>query len=143
MPPPQARALAVAFGEDDGPAVEPFLVGVATLSLLTTAAEESLVLCVVDDAHWLDAASAAALLFCARRLGADRVAMAFGARDGAGVTFEAPGLTELTLTGLDIEQSRELLAQRLGQRAGGRGRPATRRVRHVATRWRSSSCRES
>jgi DNA-binding CsgD family transcriptional regulator/Tfp pilus assembly protein PilF len=91
-------------------------VGVATLSLLTSAAEEGLVLCVVDDAHWLDAASAAALLFCARRLGADRVAMAFGARDGAAAAFEAPGLTELTLTGLDTEQSRELLAQRLGSK---------------------------
>ena len=54
---------AVAFGEEDGPGVEPFLVGIATLSLLTAAAEESLVLCVVDDAHWLDPASADALLF--------------------------------------------------------------------------------
>ena len=69
LPGPQARALRVAFGEDDGPSVEPFLVGVATLSLLTAAAEENLVLCVVDDAHWLDPATAGALLFCARRLG--------------------------------------------------------------------------
>lgn len=114
LPPTQAHALAVALGEDDGPGVEPFLVGVATLSLLTSAAEENLILCIVDDAHWLDAASAAALLFCARRLGADRVAMAFGARDGAAAAFEAPGLTELAVTGLDTEQSRELLAQRLG-----------------------------
>ena len=74
LPAPQARALGVAFGEDDGPGVEPFLVAVATLSLLTAAAEEDLVLCVVDDAHWLDPASAEALLFCARRLGADRAA---------------------------------------------------------------------
>ena len=82
LPAPQARALRVAFGEEDGPSVEPFLVGVATLSLLTAAAEESLVLCVVDDAHWLDPATAGALLFCARRLGADRVAMVFATRDG-------------------------------------------------------------
>ena len=114
LPPPQARALAVAFGEDDGPAVEPFLVGVATLSLLTAAAEESLVLCVVDDAHWLDPASTGALLFCARRLGADRVVMVFAARDGAAAAFEAPGLAEVVLTGLDVEASRALLAARPG-----------------------------
>jgi len=113
---PQARALRVAFGEDDGPPVEPFLVGVATLSLLTAAAEESLVLCVIDDAHWLDPASAGALLFSARRLGADRVAMVFAARDGAAAVFEAPGLAGITLGGLDVEAARALLATRL---AGG------------------------
>ncbi|MGD9958999.1 AAA family ATPase [Nocardioides sp.] len=114
LPPPQARALRVALGEEDGPSVEPFLVGVAALSLLTAAAEESLVLCVVDDAHWLDPASAEALLFCARRLGADRVAMVFAARDDAAAVFEAPGLAELVLTGLDAEESRALLTARLG-----------------------------
>jgi DNA-binding CsgD family transcriptional regulator/tetratricopeptide (TPR) repeat protein len=113
LPAPQARALRVAFGEDDGPAVEPFLVGVATLSLLTAAAEESLVLCIVDDAHWLDPASAGALLFCARRLGADRVVMVFAARDGAAAVFEAPGLVDLPITGLDVEAARALLATRL------------------------------
>jgi DNA-binding CsgD family transcriptional regulator/tetratricopeptide (TPR) repeat protein len=115
LPPPQARALAVALGDDDGPAVEPFLVGVATLSILTAAAEESLVVCVVDDAHWLDAASASALLFSARRLGADRVVMVFAARDGAAATFDAPGLAELTLAGLDAEESRGLIAGVLGR----------------------------
>ena len=73
LPAPQARALGVAFGEQDGPSVEPFLLGIATLTMLTAAAEEQLVLCVVDDAHWLDPATADALLFCARRIGADRV----------------------------------------------------------------------
>jgi hypothetical protein len=68
LPVPQARALRVAFGLDDGPPVEPFLVGVATLSALTdAAAEDGPVLCVVDDAQWLDPASSAALLFTARR----------------------------------------------------------------------------
>jgi DNA-binding CsgD family transcriptional regulator len=112
---PQARALRVAFGEEEGPAVEPFLVGVATLSLLTTAAEQNLVLCVVDDAHWLDPASAGALLFSARRLGADRVAMVFGARDGSGTNFDPQGLAEMTLTGLDADASRALLAERLDE----------------------------
>ena len=113
LPAPQARALRVAFGEDDGPSVEPFLVGVATLSLLTAAAEENLVLCVVDDAHWLDPASAGALLFCARRLGADRVVMVLAARDGAVASFEAPGLAEITLAGLEADAARDLLATRL------------------------------
>jgi DNA-binding CsgD family transcriptional regulator/tetratricopeptide (TPR) repeat protein len=113
LPGPQARALRVAFGEEDGPTVEPFLVGVATLSLLAAAAEESLVLCVVDDAHWLDPASAGALLFCARRFGADRVMMVLAARDGAAAAFEAPGLAEITLAGLDVEAARALLSTRM------------------------------
>ena len=119
LPVPQARALRVAFGEDDGPSVEPFLVGVATLSVLTAAAEESLVVCLLDDAHWWDHASADALLFCARRLGADRVAMVFAARDGSGERFEAPGVDELALTGLGPEASRALLAARLGSEPAG------------------------
>jgi DNA-binding CsgD family transcriptional regulator len=114
LPTPQARALKVAFGEDEGSSVEPFLVGVATLSLLTAAGEEALVLCVVDDAHWLDAASADALLFCARRLGADRVAMVFAARDGAGERFEATGVDEHLLVGLGSEAARTLVADRWG-----------------------------
>ena len=69
LPGPQARALRVAFGEEDGPSIEPFLVAVATFSMLTAAAEEGTVLCVVDDAHWLDSASTDALLFATRRAG--------------------------------------------------------------------------
>jgi DNA-binding CsgD family transcriptional regulator/tetratricopeptide (TPR) repeat protein len=118
LPDPQARALRVAFGEEEGASVEPFLVGVATLSLLTTAAEENLVLCVVDDAHWLDAATAGALLFCAHRLGADRVALVFAARDGAWGTFDPQGLRELVVTGLDADASRTLLQTQLGARLG-------------------------
>jgi DNA-binding CsgD family transcriptional regulator/tetratricopeptide (TPR) repeat protein len=118
LPEPQARALRVAFGEAEGAAVEPFLVGVATLSILTAAAEESPVLCVVDDAHWLDAATAGALLFCAHRLGADRVALVFAARDGAWGTFDPQGLPELVLAGLDPDASRSLLRARLGAATG-------------------------
>ena len=97
------------FGEVDGPGVEPFLVGVATLSLLTAAAEDDLVVCVVDDAHWLDPASAEAVLFCARRLGADRAAMVFAAREGTEAAFDTHGLPQLTLTGLDRESALALL----------------------------------
>lgn len=118
LPEPQARALRVAFGEEEGDSVEPFLVGVATLSLLTVAAEENLVLCIVDDAHWLDAATAGALLFCAHRLGADRVALVFAARSGAWGSFDPQGLRELDVTGLDNEASRTLLHGRLGDAPG-------------------------
>ena len=114
LPAPQARALRVAFGEEDGPTVEPFLVAIATLSLLTAAAEEQPVLCLVDDAHWLDPATADALLFCARRVDADRVLMVFAARDGAERPFRPEGVDELVLTGLDPAAARTLLDARLG-----------------------------
>ena len=114
LPSPQARALAVAFGEEDGPSIDPFMVSVATLSMLTAAAEESTVLCVVEDAHWLDSATTNALLFCARRLGADRMLMVFSARDGAATAFRPDGIGELQLAALDPAGARELLRQRLG-----------------------------
>ena len=114
LPEPQARALRVAFAEEDGPSVEPFLVAIATLSLLTVAAEEGLVVCAVEDAHWLDPATADALLFCARRIAADRVLMVFSARDVAERPFQPEGLPEMVLTGLDPEAARALLDERLG-----------------------------
>lgn len=117
LPAPQARALRVAFGLEDGPTVEPFLVGVATLSVLTDAAEpDQPLLCVVDDAHWLDSASADALLFAARQLAADPVAMVFAARTGdtAGRAFAAPGLPVLEVRGLDDTAARQLLDERGG-----------------------------
>ena len=114
LPGPQAKALGVAFGEEDGPSIEPFLVAVATLSMLTAAAEESTVLCVVEDAHWLDPATADVLLFCARRLGADRVLLVFSARDGAVTSFRPDGIGELRLARLDPVAAGHLLDQRLG-----------------------------
>src|SRR4051794_19496904 len=114
VPDPQARALRVAFGTEDGDTVEPFLVGAATLSLLGEMAEECPVLCVVDDAHWLDDASADALLFAARRFDADRVAVVFAARDGDVRSFTAPGIDSLVLQGLDPVAVRALLAQHAG-----------------------------
>ena len=115
LPVPQARTLRVAFGLDDGPPVEPFLVGVATLSALTDVApEDGPVLCVVDDAQWLDPASAAALLFAARRLAADPVVMVFAARYTAGDAdaFRPQGLPVLELGGLDDGAARRLLIER-------------------------------
>jgi GTPase SAR1 family protein len=124
LPVPQARALRVAFGQEEGSSVEPFLVGVATLSALTEAAEDGPVLCVVDDAQWLDTASAGALLFAARQLQADPVAIVFAARDtrtsrgtgngiGAG-SFNPDGLPVMRLGGLDDDAARRLLFERAG-----------------------------
>jgi DNA-binding CsgD family transcriptional regulator len=110
LPGPQAHALRVAFGEETGTA-EPFLVAVATLSVLTEAAEEQPVVCVVDDAHWLDAASADALLFATRRLEADPVVMLFAARDTDDRTFAPDGVPALRLSGLDAASVRALLAE--------------------------------
>jgi DNA-binding CsgD family transcriptional regulator len=118
LPAPQSRALRIAFGVKDGFTVEPFLVGVATLSVLTEAAELGVpLLCVVDDAQWLDSASADALLFAARQLSADPVAMVFAARTGeSGVApFTPTGLPVLQLGGLDDETARRLLDEGSGR----------------------------
>jgi DNA-binding CsgD family transcriptional regulator len=114
LPGPQARALRGAFGEREGSAVDRFVVFVATLSLLSEAAEERPIITVVDDAQWLDAASAEALLFAARRLLADRVALVFGAREGDVRTFHGDGLPELVLGGLDAASAAALLTERAG-----------------------------
>jgi hypothetical protein len=121
LPAPQARALRVAFGQEEsgGVPVEPFLVGVATLSVLTEAANDRPLLCVVDDAQWLDAASANALLFAARQLKADAVAIVFASRVGDGETsmFRPDALPVLHLGGLEPAAARRLLLeQRLGER---------------------------
>src|SRR5499427_5387082 len=114
LPVPQARALRGAFGEQEGSVADRLVVFVATLSLLSEAAEERPVIAVVDDAQWLDSASAEALLFVARRLLADRVALVFGAREGDVRTFHGDGLPELVLGGLDEASAGALLTERAG-----------------------------
>jgi predicted ATPase len=80
LPGPQREALATAFGLSSGSAPDRFLVGLATLSLLADVAEEHPLLCLVDDAQWLDHASAQVLGLVARRLAAESVGLVFGAR---------------------------------------------------------------
>jgi DNA-binding CsgD family transcriptional regulator len=80
LPGPQRDALGVAFGLRSGPAPNPFLVGLATLGLLSEVAEEQPLMCVVDDAQWLDRASARVLAFVARRLLAEKIALVFATR---------------------------------------------------------------
>jgi len=109
LPPPQAQALRGAFGLAGTPGADRFLIGLAALSLLSELAGDGALLCVVDDAHWLDRASADALLFAARRLESEGVVLLASAREDG---FEAPGLPELPLGRLDREASRALLAER-------------------------------
>jgi DNA-binding CsgD family transcriptional regulator len=101
LPDPQASALRGALGLGAGGSDDRFLVSLAILSLLAEAAERQPILCLIDDAQWLDDATADALLFVARRLEAEGIVMLFAAREGELRRFEAPGLPELRLGGLD------------------------------------------
>ncbi|HEY2435694.1 MAG TPA: AAA family ATPase, partial [Solirubrobacteraceae bacterium] len=97
VPAPQRQALEIVFGLSGGAAPDRFLVGLAVLSLLSEAAEESPLLCVVDDAQWLDQASARTLAFAARRLLAERVGMVFGSREPGEELRHVPDLEVLGL----------------------------------------------
>jgi DNA-binding CsgD family transcriptional regulator len=114
LPAVQADALCVAFGEREGNIPDRFTVFVAALSLFAEAAEDRPVLVVVDDAQWLDPASAEALLFIARRLESDRIAAMFGARDEDVLRFEAPGISAVTLDPLDVASATDLLTASIG-----------------------------
>jgi DNA-binding CsgD family transcriptional regulator/tetratricopeptide (TPR) repeat protein len=107
LPNPQRQAVEIAYGLSAGGAPDRFLVGLAVLSLLSDAADERPILCVVDDAQWLDRASALTLAFVARRLLAERVGVVFAARvPGA----ELAHLPELEVCGLPSADARALLS---------------------------------
>ena len=109
LPEPQQGALRVALGRTCGVAPDRFLVALATLSLLAEVAAERPLLCFVEDAQWLDAASAQVLGFVARRLLAESVAVVFALRDPT-EERELASLPQLTLAGLPDDDARALLA---------------------------------
>jgi DNA-binding CsgD family transcriptional regulator/tetratricopeptide (TPR) repeat protein len=113
LPGPQRAALETAFGLAEGSAPDRFLVGLAMLSLLSAVAEERPVLCVVDDAQWLDRSSAQVMAFVSRRLLAESVLMLFGMRE-LGEEFRA--LPELVVEGLGDADARALLSSVVGGR---------------------------
>lgn len=107
LPPPQREALEVAFGYGTGPAPDRFLVGLAVLSLMAAASAERPLLCIVDDAQWLDQVSVQTLAFVARRLLAEQIAMVFAVRNGYPDVLA--GLPDRTVSVLSDTAARELL----------------------------------
>ena len=109
LPAPQRAALEAVFGVAARPALDRFLVGLATLTLLADAAEAQPVLCVVDDAQWLDRVSLQMLAFVCRRLLAERVGVLFGLRTGEDVGQVLEGFPQLDMGPLAEDAGRELL----------------------------------
>jgi DNA-binding CsgD family transcriptional regulator len=106
LPVPQRDALLTTFGLHPAPAPDRFLVGLAVLSLVSEVADERPLVCVVDDAQWLDRASAQCVAFVARRLQAESVVMLFAAREQSDLFT---GLPELVVEGLRAADARSLL----------------------------------
>ena len=125
LPARQREALEAAFGLAGAQGSGPFLAGLAALTLLTDAAEQQPVLCVVDDAQWLDRASLEVLAFVSRRLLADRVGMVFATRTGEERAAALNGFAELLVEPLPSEAGRELLELAAGGRVS---ETASRRV---------------
>jgi len=112
LPAPQRDALATVLGLASGPVPDRLMVGLATLSLLAETAERGPLACLIDDAQWLDHASAQVLAFVARRLLAERVALVCAARTPAGDEF-LTGAESLYVTGLGESDARTLLLTRV------------------------------
>ena len=138
LPEPQRDALGVAFGLRAGEAPDRFLVGLAVLSLLADAAEEQPLLCVVDDAQWLDRASAQALVFVARRLLAESVALVLVTREPS---EELTGFQKLVVEGLHDRDARALLRSAVRVPLDDSGCVSGSSLRRAATHWRCWSSR--
>ena len=110
LPTHQARALGTALALEDGPVPGRIVVSAATLTLLAAAADDRPLLCVVDDAQWLDHASAETLVFAARRLHSEGVVVLFAAREPEKAFFSAAGVEELRVRGLSSTEAKVLLA---------------------------------
>jgi len=119
LPETQATALAGALGLKTSVGSDRLLVSAGVLSLLAAAADDGPLVCLIDDAQFLDVASAEALVFSARRFVAEPVAMLFAAREGTARVFAAPGLPELVVEGVGAEAA----AQILGASAPGASDP--------------------
>jgi len=110
IPEPQATALAGALALGPAGARDRFAIGAATLSLLSASAEEGPLALLVDDAHWLDRSSAETLLFAARRLLADPIALVLTVREGQPSLLDGADLRTLRVAGLDRSDAAELLS---------------------------------
>jgi hypothetical protein len=117
LPAPQRDALLTTFGMRDGAVPDRFFVGLAALSLLSEVADERPLLCVIDDAQWLDRASAQALSFVARRLQAESIVLLFAAREPI---HDLAGMPELVVGGLRDADARMLLASAIPGRLDNR-----------------------
>ena len=121
LPDPQREAVGTAFGLSAGEAPDLFLVGLAVLGLMSDVAADGPLVCIVDDAQWLDRASARVLAFVARRLQAESVALVFSVREPA-EERELRGLPELPVEGLSDGDSRALLESAVPGRLDARVR---------------------
>jgi DNA-binding CsgD family transcriptional regulator len=130
LPEPQRLALGTALGLVDGPSGSPFFIGLAALTVLAEAAQDRPLVCVIDDAQWLDPESLEVLAFVARRVYAERLGIVFGVREPPRLAM-LEGIPELELSGLSPASAAELLvalaagrvdphvAAQIADRAGG------------------------
>lgn len=112
LPEASSGALLGALGLGPPTGAERFAVGAATLGLLSLAAEERPILCLIDDLHWIDAGSRDAMLFAARRLGPEGIAVIMTVRDPEGRSIDTAGVPDIRLAGLDAAAAEELLRSR-------------------------------
>jgi DNA-binding CsgD family transcriptional regulator len=124
IPDVQATALRSALAIAPGDTDNRFAIALAVLSLLAEVASDGPLLCLVDDAHWLDQPSADTLSFVARRLEAEGIVMLFAAREGDARSFPGSGLAERDVNGLAPDDAELLLVERFGSAIA----PETRRV---------------